>query len=176
MSNYWPSGLNLSDTQSPREILEVAQEDWYTNSEGIMTLVLQDAESELGNPMIIVHAKHVPSNRTARLLSIVSRPDNPYPVTIQPEVENLPNFLKKSYSYTTPGLQDIAKGVNSMMATKHNSVTNNWVSETPSEFREKLAEVFNLGSIKSKLVNLASGISNSSPDTNEETQEALVRT
>ena len=51
MSNYWPSGLELSDTQSPREILKVAQEEWYTSSEGVMELVLQDAESESGNSM-----------------------------------------------------------------------------------------------------------------------------
>lgn len=75
MSNFWPSGIDLSDTQSPREILKVAQEDWYTSSEGIMELILQDATSKLGDSMIIVHAKHVASNRTSTLFLIVHRPN-----------------------------------------------------------------------------------------------------
>ena len=47
-------------------------------------------------------------------------------------------------------------------------VSNPWVSDTPAEFREKLAEAFNEGSVKSIILNLAS---NSSDDTNGESQE-----
>ncbi len=168
MGNYWPSGLNLSDTQSPREILEVAKEDWHTNSEGVMELILQDAESESGNLVIIVHAKHVPNNRTSRLLSVVHRPDDSYPVTIKPEVENLPNFLKKSYPALSlsDAATDALKG----------QVSNPWVSDTPSEFRKKLAEVLNLGNVKGRILNLVSGASNASDDTNGEFQESSVET
>src|SRR5262245_50767347 len=133
MSNFWPSGLDLSDTQSPREILKVAQEDWSTSSNGVMELVLQDATSKSGNPMIIIHAKHVASNRTSTLFSVVHRPNNPYPVTIQPEDENLPTFLQKSYSRS--GLVTAAAEIVSMSDQR---VSNPWVSDTPSEFRKKL--------------------------------------
>ena len=57
MSSFWPSGLNLEDTQSPREILIVAQQEWHQSSEGIMELVLQDATTTNDNIMIVVHAK-----------------------------------------------------------------------------------------------------------------------
>lgn len=150
MSNFWPSGLELSDTQSPREILEVAQEDWYTSSQGIMELVLQDAEAKSGMSMIIVHAKHVPSNRTSRLLSVIHRPNNPYPVTFHLEDEDLPDYLKKSYTYSD--LEDVA----SRLRVR---VSNPWVSETPPEFRKNLANAFNLGYVKSRILNLASGAS-----------------
>ena len=69
MSSFWPKGVEITDTQSPREILSTAQEDWQTKSDGVMELILQDTQSESGNSMIIVHAKYVPSNRTATLFS-----------------------------------------------------------------------------------------------------------
>jgi hypothetical protein len=169
MSNYWPSGLELSDTQSPREILKVAQEEWYTSSEGVMELVLQDAESESGNSMIIVHAKHVPSNRTSTLLSVVHRPDNPYPVTIQLEDEDLPNFLKKSYYLPDP--MSSARATAKRLDMSGQTIENRWVSDTPAEFRKKLAEAFNLGAVKSRILNLALDASDASDDTNEESQE-----
>lgn len=154
MSVFWPSDIDLSDTQSPREILQAAQEDWHTGSQGLMELILQDAQSQSGNPMIIVHAKHIPSNRTSKLLSIVYRHENPYPLTIQPEDENLPRFLKKSY-FQRSAANTLATAVN--LGIVEGEVLNQWVADTPAEFREKLEEAFNLGSIKSKILNLASG-------------------
>lgn len=167
MGNYWPSGIDFSDIpQSPREILKVAREDWDTGSEGIMELVLQDAESETGNPIIIVYAKHVPSNRTSKLFSIIHRPNNPYPVTIQLEVEDLPNFLKKSY-HRLEDFERAAMGVRQVLEP----ISNEWVSDTPSEFRKKLREAFNLGSVKSVIINTVSVASDASDDTNGESQE-----
>ncbi len=151
MSNYWPNGLELSDTQSPLQILATAQEDWKTGSAGVLTLVLQEAKSQSGNDMIIVHAKHVPSNRTATLFSVVHRPNAPYPATIQPKDNDVPNVLKKSYY--RPGLGDAAIGIG---MTKGRNVTNTWVSDTPSEFRAKLEEVFNLGTVKCEIFSLVS--------------------
>jgi hypothetical protein len=165
MSNFWPSGIDLSDTQSPREILKVAQEDWHQSSGGIMELVLQNAMSTAGHSMIIVHAKHVASNRTSTLFSVLHQPNNPYPVTIQLETKSLPNILKKTYSpnsiYTA------------MDAVVKQTVSNPWVSDTPAEFRTKLAEAFNEGTIKSIILNLAS---NESDDTNGDYSEDTKET
>jgi hypothetical protein len=162
MSSFWPDGFEISDTESPRDILNTAKEDWQKNSNGLMDLVLQDAESESGNPMIIVHAKHVVKNRTSMLFSIVHQPEQPYPVTIEPKGEKLPTFLQKSYYEPSTQLQQAFATV-SVMARRDQSpkqvvkqVVNRWVSDTPSEFREKLVEVFNLGFIKREILNLAS--------------------
>jgi hypothetical protein len=163
MSNFWPSGIDLSDTQSPKEILKVAQEEWHQSSGGLMELVLQDATSTTGNIMIVVHAKHVVSNRTSTLFSIVHRPDNnPYPVRIQLEKDNLPDSLRKTYS--TSGYLESA----AVIMAAGRTVTNYWVSDTPTEFRKKLAEAFNEGSVKGIVVNLTLDASN---DTNEDHQE-----
>ena len=161
MSDFWPNGLDLSDTEPPKEILKVAQEKWHQGSKGILELVLQDAESQAGNTMVVIHAKHVASNRTSTLFTIVYRPNKPYPVTIQLEDGNLPNFLKKTYSGQS--FADIA--AENMMGKP---VSNPWVSETPSEFRKKLAKAFNEGSVKSVILNL---VSDASDDTNGDHQE-----
>jgi hypothetical protein len=163
MSSFWPVGLEISDTQSPRDILSTAQEEWQTNSNGILELVLQDAESESGNSMIIVHAKHAANNRTATLFSIVHQPDKPYPVRIQPEEEDLPSFLKRS---SKP---------NSLMTLGSSiMMPDEWVSDTPSEFRKKLTEVFNLGIIKREILNLASITTDKVNNTNEDLAEEDV--
>ncbi len=169
MSNFWPKGIQLNDTQSPREILKAAQEDWRLSSNGVMELVLQDANSKSGNSMIIVHAKHVASNRTTTLFSVIYRPNHPYPATIQPKDEDLPNFLKKTYY--EPGLGGFA-GLNAtLLGTQGKKVSNQWVSDTPPEFRQNLADAFNLGIIKSEILNLASFATESSNSTNEESPE-----
>lgn len=169
MSNFWPEGIELSDTQSPKEILQSAQVEWQTGSDGVMELVLQDAKSKSGNSMIIVHAKHIMSNRTATLFSIVCRPNHPYPVMIQPKDEDLPDFLKKSYY--EPGLSGLANINTSLFGTQGKKISNEWVADTPPEFRKKLADAFNLGIIKSEILNLASSATESSNSTNEESLE-----
>jgi len=155
MSNFWPSDLDISDTQSPKEILKVAQQDWNTKSGGMMELVLQDTKSETGNFMIIAHAKHVASNRTVTLFSILHRLGKPYPVTIQQKHEKLPDVLKKSYykSSSLSAIGDFAR------MKEPELILNEWVAETPAEFRTKLDKTFQLGTIKSSILNLMSDTS-----------------
>jgi hypothetical protein len=170
MSSFWPDGVEISDTQSPKDILNTAQEEWHTASNGVLELVLQDAKSESGNSMIIVHAKNVASNRTATLFSIVHQPEKPYPVTIQPEKEDLPTFLKKSYYEQNSQLSALAVGL-SMTVERDKGmkpVINHWVSDTPPEFRKNLSKAFNLGIVKREILNLTSSNINIVNNMNEE--------
>jgi hypothetical protein len=154
MSNFWPKGLELTDTESPRQILETAQREWNAESSGVLTLVFQETKSESGNEMIIVHAKHVPSNRTVTLFSVIYRPNTPYPVTIQPKDDVLPNYLKKSY-YIPGTLDNLLTGTG-IVNPQGREVKNEWVADAPAEFRRKLEEVFNLGIVKSEILSLVS--------------------
>lgn len=154
MSNFWPKGLELTDTESPKQILETAQREWKSESGGTLTLVFQETKSESGNDMIIVHAKHVPSNRTVTLFSVIYRPNTPYPATIQPKDDVLPNYLKKSYY--KPGTIDSTLTGSGVLNFQGHQVTNDWVSDAPAEFRRKLEEVFNLGIVKSEILSLVS--------------------
>ena len=151
MSRFWPEGLSISDAQSPYEVLETAREEWETASDGVLTLVLQRSKSEDGKTMIItVHAKHAPSNRTAALFSVIHRLNESYPVSIQPKAEDdLPKALWKSY-YEGP------RDFPPEPEEEGWVVTNEWVSDTPSEFRKKLGEAFNLSVVKVAVLNLTS--------------------
>lgn len=149
MNEFWPSDLDLNDTSSPLEILQTATQEWIERSDGLLTLVIQEAESTTNNSMLIVHAKHVPSNRTITLFSVVHRPDAPYPARIQPRENALPDILKKSYY--RPGLAEFAEGVGGLRGRE---VINKWVCDTPSDFRSQLSEVFNLGTTKSDVLSL----------------------
>ncbi|OHB59991.1 MAG: hypothetical protein A2167_06830 [Planctomycetes bacterium RBG_13_46_10] len=153
MNSFWPDGLSIDDTQPPYEVLQIAREEWELKSAGALTLILQKAESESGYAMIIVHAKHVVSNRTATLLSVIHRPNEPYPATIQPRKEELPDILKRSHY--EPGFGEIAMS----MSGQGRTVENEWVSDTPSELRKKLSKAFNLSSVKTAILSLASDVS-----------------
>jgi len=152
MSKFFPVGIKLNDTQTPIEILQDAVRDWETESEGQLTLILQTATAKDGDDMIFVHGKHVPSNRTITLFSVVSRPGGPYPARIQPRTNELPTYYRKSYY--EPGYS-MALALN--VDIKGRTVTNEWVAETPSEFRTKLVDAFNLGVVKSELLNILCG-------------------
>ena len=149
MSTFWPSDLEVKDTHSPMEILQEALRDWETNTDGLMTLVLQPTKSTYGDEMIIVHAKYVPSNRTASLFSVLHRPSNPYPVTILPRDDELPDYLKKTYRKPGPFSRVVP------IVVEGRTVTNDWVADTPLEFRAKLEKAFNLSVVKSEVLNLA---------------------
>jgi hypothetical protein len=152
MSNFWPKGIEISDTQSPRQILEAARNDWDEHSNGNMTLILQESESDSGNDVIIVHAKHFSGNRTTTLFTVISRPNAPYPATIQPRKEFLPDALKRTYY--KPG---ILEGVQTTVDFRSGKeIINDWVSDSPSEFRTNLEQVFNLSPVKSAILNLLS--------------------
>ncbi|MCB0063241.1 MAG: hypothetical protein KDE19_14060 [Caldilineaceae bacterium] len=167
MSSFWPSSIDLSKTQSPRQVLKIAQQDWHNDSGGVMELLLQDTVSQTGDTKIVVYAKHVPSNRTTRLFAVVHQPNEPYPVTIELETRKLPNFLKKTYYQ--PSQTDIVAG---LMGTKDKTISNPWVSTTPNEFEKKLKEAINEDVVRSQIVNL---LADSSDDIHEELQENSVK-
>jgi len=173
MNRYWPAGLELNDTQSPMEILEAAKADWEAGSDGRLTLVLQKTISQNNNEMIIVHAKHISTNRTSSLFSVVHRPGSPYPVTIQPRDSDIPNFLRKEYYQAgTPSFSALSGSLSvtrALEGTPGRTIQNRWVSEKPSEFRLKLEEAFNLGVVTTEILNL---VSHTAPAVDETTDYA----
>ena len=153
MSEFWPEDLDLNDTQSPLEILESARDEWANESGGTLNLVLQKTTSTDDNTCIVVHALHPASNRTAALLSVFHRPGSPYPTTISLRKDELPKVLQSSYY--EPSIVDMAGGLTGILAGKSGKVVQNqWVSNTPGEFREKLKRALRDGSIKSHILNL----------------------
>lgn len=152
MNNFWPEGLKLEDTRSPLEILTEATAEWELQSGGTMTLIGTQTGNSKGDVFIIVHAKHLPSSRTAQLFSIVHRPPNHYPVLLQVKDEEVPDYLKKSrWQEGLPSISELW----SISTESGRQVHNEWVADTPGEFREKLKKAFNRGVVKGTILNLA---------------------
>jgi hypothetical protein len=175
MGSFWPSNLEISDMASPIEILETAAEEWCNRSDGQLLLKLKQGNSDEGHPMISVVAEYVPKKRTATLFEVLHRSGAPYPVSIQPKGSDLPNFLKKSYLETGLGGASWAAVASQVFGTEGRRVKNDWVAETPLEFREKLQKVFNLGTTKSEIQNLVSGAASPSGSGEDEVQQDVTK-
>lgn len=161
MSTFFPEDLDLKDTSSPLDILKSAKEDWSNHSNGMLDLIVQEAVSANKNDLLIIHARHVPSNRTITLFSVAQRPNAPYPARIQPKGDELPDLFKKTYYQ--PGIADMGS-----VFRAGGQITNEWVCDTPAEFRSKLKKVFNLGTLKSDVLSLVSGATLTGADQNVE--------
>jgi len=168
MTDCWPEGIELTDMQSPKDILVAAKEQWHTRSDGALGLVIQEATSTTGHAMLVVHAKHEPTNRTLNLFTVVHRQTAPYPVTIQPREDELPPFLKKSYY--APSLADIGRESLGRAMSEGRTVANKWVAESPAEFRTKLKEAFNLGTVKAGILAVVTGGADLTPGAGSPTQ------
>ncbi len=61
------------------------------------------------------------------------------------------------------------EAINNPMSIKESQklITNKWVSDTPSEFREKLTKAFNLSEVKAAVLNLTSSKGTLVDDDNE---------
>ena len=153
MSNFWPLDLNLTDCVTPRDILSEAQNEWGREGKGIFELVFRNTKSETGNELVIVYAQHRQSRKTAKLFQVLHRPDKPFPVTIQPEIEALPEVFQREYKKTvSSGFSSIAHLMNPQ--ERIINVTNDWVATTPAEFRENLSRAFQSDSVRSQLLNM----------------------
>jgi len=135
------------------ELLTEAQVEWHEKSLGKFQLILTSSKSNQGDDMVDVHAQYVATNRTASLLSIAHRPISPYPARIYIRDGDVPSYLQKSYTVRT-GV-DFASISNSF-ANRTETVNNEWVADSPSEFRRLLSKALNLGGIKGIILNLAS--------------------
>ncbi|MDP3720935.1 MAG: hypothetical protein Q8R09_00630, partial [Anaerolineaceae bacterium] len=83
------------------------------------------------------------------------------------ESKDIPDVLKKTY--TTNSLYGFKAALNMV---ESQTVSNPWVSDTPGEFRKKLVEAFNEGSVKSIILNLVTDVSD---DIIAENQQAPER-
>lgn len=164
---FFPDDIELSEIFSPSEILEDAKREWDAHSNGILLLqisqALLDSEEELVLEVYIVHS---PSKRMAKVLSVAHRPNHPYPIEIRPESFNIPKYLKKSYKTQSRrslsplfSIADQMRAIESAPEFVTQTITNEWVCDTPTEFREKLEKAFNLGTVKSTILNIIAGSS-----------------
>ncbi len=165
MGSFWPKGIDIKDVAAPYEILQLANQDWLTESEGLLSLVIQEKEPEEGMEEFIVHALHIPSDRSVTLFSVTQLGDTPYPARITLRGDRIPIFLQKEYHRTKKG---ILADANALYESKE-LIANKWVSETPADFRKHLSEALNSSETKSVVFSLLASIKGTDDSDEDET-------
>lgn len=154
MTDFWPKDLEISQNgRSPEAILQDAQRDFETKSQGLVELALHPSVSTRGNTYTQVYARHNPSGRTSTLFAVVHRPEKPYPVRLQPNDQDLPDGFRKKYTRYFDETFKIAASMR--FGPEPETVENPWVATSPNEFQRLLRRIFNTEFVKSEIVNLA---------------------
>lgn len=178
--SFFPDGIEFSDIRSPLQILEEAREDWRTQTSGLLDLHISDGGLEEETTFLWeVYVIHTPTKRMAKLLSVAHRPDAAYPADIRPVSFDIPRYLKKSYTVqrrrsapsllsNTSYLRELRE-FGSEFITE--TVTNEWVCDTPAEFRKKLQTALTLGTVKSVINSLIAGSGRHEDDVSVEGSE-----
>lgn len=155
--DFWPEGLSIKDMRSPRQIILEANEDWVSKSEGVLTLGLEEAVTDnSGNSSMNVFANNTTNHNTIVLFKIHQRVNLTYPVAIQLREEDLPNHLKKSYYSHSVKSAFGQAGAISQMFGEGQLIKNEWVSDTPTEFRKHLEKALNTSYVKRAILSLFS--------------------
>jgi hypothetical protein len=180
--SFFPPDLDLENTQSPEDILTEAKAEWQAKGQGILSLVIDRICASDGSLVTYnVYAMHVPSSRIEHIFSVLHEKEKAYPASIEINQREIPRDLKKSYTIAArPGGAFFKSTVEVLNAAlPERKIINEWVSESPSEFNEKLQRAFGLGSVKSEITNLIAGPlapgidSTSDEDTDKNSDESL---
>jgi hypothetical protein len=171
--SFFPSDLEIANAQSPLDILSEAKNEWDTKGQGIVTLLVDEgrpaSQGDSDLTLIHVYALHIPSERVESLLTVIYASGKPYPARINPEKDDIPEYLRKERFVPArkSGLMppSILQAISE--AIPAHTVTEEWVCESPDEFRKQLSKALTLGRVKSAITNIiaASGNAALSPDT-----------
>jgi hypothetical protein len=170
--SFFPSDLEITNAQSPLDILSEAKNEWDTKGQGIVTLLVDGGRSALHGDsdltLIHVYAMHIPSERVESLLTVIYASGKPYPARISPEKDDIPEYLRKERFVPAKisGLMSPSILNTFREAIPAHTVSEEWVCESPEEFRKQLSKALTLGRVKSAITNIiaASGNVAVSPD------------
>jgi hypothetical protein len=157
--SFWPNDIIVERNNSPRDIMMRAGDELRTRTKVLSVSVRENQLSDRVVLRFIV--KNEAYSLEYNLLEASHRPDQSYPVAIEPPASDIPDFLKRErYIPGSPGLMaHSALTMHILGASPGRTVKNEWVCATPTEFTEKLKELFALDYVKSNLVSLQAPIS-----------------
>lgn len=177
--SFFPHDLEIVNVQSPLDILSEAKNEWDAEGQGVIKLLVVEGRSTIPatTPDIVyacirVYAQHIPTERIEHLLTVIHVCDKPYPARIELVKEDIPANLRKErfVPARSGGLlsSDLFKTLNE--AAPAHTVSEEWVCQSPGEFRKQLAKALTRGSVKSAITNI---IAASTKETDPSSPSAL---
>ena len=173
--SFFPRDLEIVNVQSPLDILSEAKNEWDAEGQGVITLLVVEGRSttpDIVYACIRVYAQHIPTERIEYLLTVIHVCDKPYPARIELVKEDIPANLRKERF--VPAMRgglvssDFFERVNK--AAPAHTVSEEWVCQSPGEFRKQLAKALTRGSVKSAITNI---IAASTTDTDSSSPSAI---
>jgi len=152
--NFWPDDINIEEILAPRDIMkEAGQELTKRTQEKLEVTIL---ETELDDRYVLAfEVVNTDSSVTLNLLEVSYRKENFYPLVISPPKQDIPEFLRRQRtikgSISAPSLESLSRLSEGM---RDRVVENPWVCATPTEFKEKLKELFHQEHVKARIMNL----------------------
>ena len=173
--SFFPHDLEIANVQSPLDILSEAKNEWDTEGQGVITLLVDEGrstESDIVYALIRVYAQHIPTERIENLLTVIHVCDKPYPARINLAKEDIPSVLRKERLVPVKNAGLMAAGLLQTLseAIPAHTVSEEWVCQSPGEFRKQLAKALTRGSVKSAITNI---IAASSKDTDSSSPSAI---
>ncbi len=164
--SFWPNDIIVERNNSPRDIMMRAGDELSIRTK---VLSVSIRESRLSDRVVLGFiVENEAYSLEFNLLEASHRPDQSYPVVIEPPPSDIPDFLKRErYIPGSPGLGFTSKALSMVIeGSAGRTVENEWVCATPAEFTEKLKKVFALDHVKSTIVSLQAPTAVNEPPTN----------
>lgn len=155
---FWPDDITVNDAISPRQIMESAGEE-LTRKTNVLSVDVRENILE-DRIVLIFTVTNSQFSLAFNLFEASHRLDQTYPVVIEPPSSDIPEFLRRErYIPGQSGLSSILMGSTfqlpeALRGTTGTFVKNEWVSVTPTEFKEKLTKLFALDHVKTRIISL----------------------
>jgi hypothetical protein len=158
--SFWPDDINSGEVRSPRDIMRDAGDELESRTGKLATVV---HETRLSDRVVL--AFRVTNREFAlelTLFEVIHQLDQSYPVRIDPPANDIPSFLsRKRWVPGKPNaMQALMRSTSALDAFKEfqgspgHFVENRWVCATPSEFKEKLENLFSEDHVKWRILSL----------------------
>ena len=153
--SFWPSDLFAKDIRSPMEILQSIAEELASQTPDLKADIIDTPVED--RVVISFNITNIKYGLIRNLFEVTHRPDQSYPVVIQPPASDIPDYLKrKLVIHGSPGFSGIGADLASRLgALGHTrTIENEWVCASPHEFKEKIKKLLALDHVISILYSL----------------------
>jgi hypothetical protein len=158
--SFWPDDIDSDEVRSPRDIMRDAGDELESRT-GKLTAAVH--ETRLSDRVVLAFRV---TNREfgleLTLFEVSHQFDHSYLVLIDPPANDIPSFLsRKRWVPGKPGtMQALMRSTSALSAFREfqgspgHFVENKWVCATPSEFKEKLENLFSEDHVKWRILSL----------------------